>query len=174
MVRRSRAEEVASELILRYGIIEPPVPVDKIAEGEGVEIIRSKAQGNEAGFALRDNGRKIIGVNAGNHPLRQRFTIAHELGHLALHPGKVLIVDPSVRVNLRNEVSSLGTDFEEIQANVFAAELLMPRTLITRLVPELASATSSHENTVTSLAGLFQVSKEAMSYRLINLGILSA
>lgn len=106
--------------------------------------------------------------------MRQRFTIAHELGHLALHPGKVLIVDPSVRVNLRNEVSSLGTDFEEIQANVFAAELLMPRTLITRLVPELASATSSHENTVTSLAGLFQVSKEAMSYRLINLGILSA
>jgi Zn-dependent peptidase ImmA (M78 family) len=79
-----------------------------------------------------------------------------------------------VRINLRNEVSSLGTDFEEIQANVLAAELLTPRALVIRLVSELASTTSSHENTVTSLADLFEVSKEAMSYRLINLGIVSA
>jgi Zn-dependent peptidase ImmA (M78 family) len=174
MVRRSRAEEAASALIRHYGITEPPIPVDKIAEEEGVEIVRSKSQGNEAGFALRDRGRAVIGVNVGNNRLRQRFTIAHELGHLVLHPGKSLIVDPSVRINLRNEISSLGTDFEEIQANVFAAELLMPRTLVIRLVSELASTTSSHENTVTLLADLFEVSKEAMSYRLINLGIVSA
>jgi Zn-dependent peptidase ImmA (M78 family) len=174
MARRSKAEEAASALIQRYRITEPPVPVEKIAEMEGAEIVRSKSQGNEAGFALRDNGRTLIGVNAGNNRLRQRFTIAHELGHLALHPGKPLIVDPSVRINLRNEVSSLGTDFEEIQANLFAAELLMPRMLVIRLVSELASTTSSHENAVTSLADLFEVSKEAMSYRLINLGIVSA
>lgn len=173
MARRSRAEEAAARLLAKHGVTSSPTPVEKIAELEGMQVVRSRSRGNEAGFALRENGRMIIGVNTATLPLRQRFTIAHELGHLLLHPGKPLIVDPSVRVNRRNEVSGLGTDFEEIQANAFAAELLMPRGLVSAAVARSAHQTSSHDETIKTLAAEFEVSREAMSYRLINLGFLS-
>lgn len=173
MARRSRAEECAVWLLAKHDIDSSPIPVEKLAELEGVQVVRTRSRGTEAGFALRDEGRRIIGVNLANPPLRQRFTIAHELGHLMLHPGKPLIVDPSVRINKRNEISSLGTDFEEIQANAFAVELLMPRGLIAAAVARSAARTGSHSETITDLARDFEVSQEAMSYRLINLGFLS-
>jgi Zn-dependent peptidase ImmA (M78 family) len=53
-----------------------------------------------SGILFRDGEHHVIGVNSA-HPLaRQRFTIAHELGHRALHPGRELILDVPVRVNL--------------------------------------------------------------------------
>lgn len=174
MARRSRAEDAAIDVLDRYKAGEPPIDVDAIALAEGIEIVRTAAQGNESGFALRDGKRRIIGVNSGHSLLRQRFTVAHELGHLILHPGKPLIMDPSVRVNRRNETSSLGTDFEEIQANTFAAQLLMPRSIVARLAADLATAGHSHEQLIKALAQSFSVSRDAMTYRLINLGILSA
>lgn len=173
MARKSKAEEEAGAILRRFAITAPPVPVEKIAELLGIAVVRTSTRGNESGFALRENNRMIIGVNAATNARRQRFTIAHELGHLLLHPGKPLIVDPSVRMNLRNEVSSLGTDFEEIQANAFAAELLMPRSLVLQGVPQVASATTSYEKAVAALSQDFDVSKDAMSFRLINLGVVS-
>lgn len=173
MARRSRSEEAALELLGKYAVVEAPVDVERIALHEGAEVVRGPAKGNEAGFALRDGGRKIIGVNVRNHALRQRFTIAHELGHLVLHPGKPLIMDPAVRVNKRNETSSLGTDFEEIQANSFAATLLMPRHLLSSAVAVEAESVRSQGELVERLAKAFEVSQDAMMYRLMNLGIIS-
>jgi len=174
MARRSRAEESAAELLRACGFRGRPVPVDEIAGRFGAEIVRTRSEGNEAGFALRDGSRMVIGVNIATARLRQRFTIAHELGHLVMHPGKPLIFDPSVRINRRNEVSSLGTDFEEVQANAFAAELLIPRSLVLDSVASSMSTSVSHDEALARLASEFDVSKEAMSYRLINLGVLSA
>jgi Zn-dependent peptidase ImmA (M78 family) len=59
----------------------------------------------------------------------QRFTIAHELGHLLLHDGIEVRVDKHFRVNLRSSESSKAEDVEEI---AFAAELLMPRDFLLR------------------------------------------
>jgi len=73
----------------------------------------------------------------------------------------------------------MATDTEEIQANTFAAELLMPRDFIIDslevYVAEVDSTSKamSREDLITSLAREFDVSAEAMGYRLINLGILA-
>jgi len=73
----------------------------------------------------------------------------------------------------------MATDTEEIQANTFAAELLMPRDFIIDSLEEYmdevgrTNRAMSHEDLITSLARKFDVSAEAMGYRLINLGILA-
>src|SRR5215472_1062389 len=79
---------------------------------------------------FRDGTHQVIGVNSAHPHVRQRFTISHELGHRALHPGRELILDVPVRVNMRNKTSSMASDFEEIEANAYAAALLMPEQMV--------------------------------------------
>ena len=171
-------EMKARELLRKYNVLAPPVPVEEIARGEGAQIARHRFKGWESGFILREGRQTIIGVNTRTSRRRQRFTIAHEIGHLLLHEG-ALIVDHAVRVNWRDEVSGMATDTEEIQANTFSAELLMPRDFIIdsleAYMEEVNRSTKamSHEDLITSLAREFDVSAEAMGYRLINLGILA-
>ena len=83
------------------------------------------------------NGVGIIGVNALHHPNRQRFTAAHELAHHELHPDEIrneVHVDEVFRVLRRDDVAAQGVDWREIEANAFAAELLMPRSLLQELI----------------------------------------
>ncbi|WP_433081606.1 ImmA/IrrE family metallo-endopeptidase [Dactylosporangium sp. CA-052675] len=168
-------EAMASAMLERYQSMIVPVPVEKIAVASGAMIARNHFSGNQSGFALRQGSMRIIGVNTTTSPRRQRFTIGHELGHLELHVAKSLIVDHSYVFN-RDEVSSLGTDREEVEANGFAAALLMPRQLIvSELQKELHKAAfSSRDELIGRLARAFDVSNEAMGYRLINLSIISA
>jgi Zn-dependent peptidase ImmA (M78 family) len=172
---RSEVSQRAADLLTACRVTAPPVPVEQIAASHGIQIVRSAAEWNESGFLLRDNSRVIIGINARNSPKRQRFTIAHELGHWLLHEGKPLIVDQSVMINKRDDVSSQATDWQEIQANQFAAELLMPhRFLVDELHRQMSSGIGSREELITTLARVFSVSNDAMGWRLINLGILSS
>ena len=121
---------------------------------------------------FRDNDRTIIGVNSAHSSTRQRFTIAHEIGHLFLHKGKLFVDTP---VSFRDAKSSSATDRGEIEANAFAAELLMPRDMvITEVQKRLAKNTRlSSESLIEELAEVFTVSQQAIEYRLKNLGILS-
>jgi Zn-dependent peptidase ImmA (M78 family) len=173
-----RAEDEAERLLKQYDVHEPPVRVGDIARGEGAQIARHRFEGRESGFILRDGRLTVIGVNTLTSRRRQRFTIAHELGHLLLHEGKPLIVDHSIRLNLRDDLSSMATDAEEIEANSFAAALLMPRPLILKHLRDNLTKIAhgdqlSRENLIAQLAREFDVSAEAMGYRLINLGILA-
>jgi len=163
----------AADLLAESGVLAVPVPVEQIAVAKGIQIIKSAADWSESGFLLRDNGRVIIGINARNSPKRQRFTIAHELGHWLMHDGKPLIVDQSVMINKRDDVSSQATDSQEIQANQFAADLLMPKEFIMdELRRQMNPGIGSREELITLLARTFDVSNDAMNWRLINLGVL--
>lgn len=174
-MRRSEIDRHAAELLASYGVTAPPVHVEQIAISKGIQVVRSAAEWNESGFLLRDNERVIIGVNSRNSSKRQRFTIAHELGHWCLHEGKPLIVDQSVMINKRDDVSSQATDVEEIDANHFAAELLMPKQFVADAVRRhMRTGIGSREELVTTLARDFDVSTDAMGWRLINLGVLSS
>jgi Zn-dependent peptidase ImmA (M78 family) len=166
----------ALRLLGKYSVFTAPVPVEKIAVDEGVQVVRSSAPGTESGFILRDDDRVVIGVNSRTSRRRQRFTIAHELGHLNLHIGhRVLIVDHVVRINKRDEISSAATDHEEIQANAFAAELLMPAGLVQVAVDrEQRSGIETRDELIQTLAEEFDVSTDAMGFRLINLGVFSS
>lgn len=174
---RQRAEAHAARLLDEHDDLAPPISLEVLARrlGADVKYRNFEGDGTLSGVLIRDEGRAVIGVNAGHPTSRQRFTIAHELGHLLLHPGRPLIVDQSVRVNRRDQVSSSATDLEEIEANQFAAALLMPseRVLagVRRLLDERGDDLPEGQ-LAASLAGEFQVSAQAMGFRLVNLGVL--
>lgn len=114
----------------------------------------------------------MIVVNTYNATVRQRFTMAHELGHFLMH-NDVLFVDKPVSVRFRDSLSSLAISNEEIQANRFAACALMPESWVIDEAnhelarePEIAS-----EELVERLARRFDVSRQAMEIRLAGLGV---
>jgi Zn-dependent peptidase ImmA (M78 family) len=163
-----------SQLLEKNDQTKPPIDVLAIARGERAQVVHHALGSDVSGVLIRNDDRILLGVNSAHHPRRQRFTIAHELGHLVLHPGRPYTVDSPVRLNWRNDLSSLATDQEEIAANKFAAELLMPEGMIRSAVRALATPRVPNEDQILGrLAREFDVSVEAMSFRLINLGIRS-
>jgi Zn-dependent peptidase ImmA (M78 family) len=116
------------------------------------------------------DGVPIIGVNALHHPNRQRFTISHECGHLVLHRDQLdseVHVDKSFPVLLRSGLSSQGTNKIEIEANRFAAELLVPSALLDQALTDTPSDIED-DAPLEALARKFRVSKQTLEYRLKN------
>jgi Zn-dependent peptidase ImmA (M78 family) len=168
-----RAEREAVRLLGETGQQRAlPVDVEAIARHLGAQIVAEHLDRTVSGMLYRDDDHVVIGVNAAHPERRRRYTIAHELGHLVLHKGRPLVVD-HVRVNFRDANSSTATDYEEIQANAFAAELLMPHDqVIANARPAFEGPESRSEAIVVrDLADGFDVSEQAMEYRLINLGL---
>jgi Zn-dependent peptidase ImmA (M78 family) len=168
MTKPTRWEKDAADLIDQAGVKRPPVPVDKIAQFLGAQVAYEAFNGDVSGMLYREADRTLIGVNSAHPTTRQRFTLAHEVAHLRLHKG--VFIDTLGRVNWRDGTS----DFEEVQANAFAAELLMPRKFMTAEIERAVTKTRqiSAEQLIIELAETFRVSQEAMRYRLINLGVL--
>jgi Zn-dependent peptidase ImmA (M78 family) len=168
MTKPSAPENAAAKLIQTAAIDRPPVPVERIAATLGAQITYEAFDGSVSGMLFRDSQRTLIGVNSTHASNRQRFTIAHEIAHLKLHKG--VFIDQLVRVNWRDGIS----DTEEAEANAFAAELLMPRKLMTAEIENwlLKRPTIDPETLIAELAATFRVSTEALRYRLTNLGVL--
>jgi Zn-dependent peptidase ImmA (M78 family) len=137
-------------------------------------VQREPAEDDLSGFLYRDRSKKtaIIGVNASHHPNRQNFTVAHELGHYLLHDFDDIHVDRHFKVWLRSDASSQGQDVEEKEANLFAAELLMPPRLLAKELETTGTFDLEDEAILKKLAEKFSVSTQAMTFRLAYLGYL--
>jgi Zn-dependent peptidase ImmA (M78 family) len=169
-VRRKKIEQLVAELLARYRVKNPPVLVDDIARKLGLELERHTFAKEEfSGILVRDGGRAVVGINATDHPNRQRFTVAHEIGHFLLHEGDRIFIDRNYNVSLRSSASSQGTDLEEIEANTFASYLLIPEDLLSRDA-EAENIDMENEAAIKRLAKKYHVSTQAMTYRLINRG----
>jgi Zn-dependent peptidase ImmA (M78 family) len=162
--RYSKIERIVAGL-LASSAPGVPVPVERMVKDQGIAL-RKGDLGEVSGLLLRDTSGTTIGVNSTQSSVRQRFTIAHEFGHFMLHEGISEHVDHSYRVNYRSEVSSQATDVDEIEANFFAASLLMPRSMLDE---REAAAALDDDRKVRLLAREFDVSQHAMSLRLANL-----
>lgn len=175
MIRLEEVGASARHLLERAGVSAPPIRLEPLVELCGAQLSRQPLQGDISGMVFRDEGRKVIGVNSSESANRQRFTIAHEIGHLLLHEGRPVIVEKLVRVNLR-ESSGGASDREEREANHFAAELLMPEEMLRAAATELVGDRTllSDRRFVAELASRFEVSTQAMEYRLVNLRLLSS
>lgn len=166
MPSKSDIENEARELLQKHGVTEPAVDIFAIIKAEGLRLTFDEMDDQHSGFLLVENNKATIAINRDHHPNRQRFTAAHELGHYVLHSqGRDrLFVDSATQTFLRNQVSSQGTKQEEIEANQFAASLLMPRKM-------LKDALNEFEDDITDLdiyrmSAKFEVSEQAMTLRL--------
>jgi len=165
----ARADTIAQRLLDDFGVTRPPIDPVRMAEDLGTPVVYRTMTPDVSGMLIREPSGSVIGVNDQHAAVRQRFTVAHELGHLHLHPGRPLIVDAAVLVNLRDQVSSLATDREEIEANRFAAALLMPDVMVRVELDRLGVI--DPDKITNRLAKIFNVSAAAMTIRLTTLGL---
>lgn len=165
---RKKGEEVARQLLARLSMNRTPVPVREIAVAEGCTVKAAMLDDELSGMAFISENRPMIVVNGRHHPNRQRFTIAHELGHHLMHRSMLLAgVHVDKGVLRRDAESSTGEVADEIQANAFAAELLMPRHFLQPFLSQ--SIDVENELVVQKLADMFGVSTAAMTNRILNL-----
>ena len=108
--------------------------------------------------------KAIITVDQSSRPERQRFSVAHELGHWLHDRGEMVFNCHTADIS-PNRYKNYETD-PEAAANRFAAELLMPSLLFR----EVATSLPITFETANQLARLFQVSETAAAVRLVELG----
>ena len=161
------ARSKAVDLLRRCDVQHPPVPVEDLARECGAVIRREMLDSDMSGMVYRLNpSRAVIGVNTKHSTTRQRFTIAHELGHLLLHDSEQLHFDDKFVIGFRNTESSLAMDPKEVEANQFAAELLMPISLLRRDLQALGSFDADSDEVIVNLASTYEVSTAAMAIRI--------
>ncbi|WP_417585373.1 ImmA/IrrE family metallo-endopeptidase [Pelagibacterium sp.] len=137
-----------------------PIDPAKLARRAGASVVadpRMREKDLSGSFDLTASG-PLITVNPSDAKVRQRFTVAHELGHMFLKHGAAF------RDNARNYTSAAL--LKEREANNFAAELLMPAEVLQWLIQK------KDLTSITALAQALNVSGAAMEYRLKNLGLL--
>jgi len=167
MRTRVTIRRLARGLLADAGVTQPPVPIEDVAKEAGFEIHTESLDTNLSGFYVREGDQHVIGVNAFHPKTRQRFTIAHELGHAALEEGTSHI---DHIYKFRDPRSSTGADGEEVAANAFAAELLMPADWVETMWEARDGALTDDEH-IAALAKKFLVSPQAMGIRLSSLGL---
>lgn len=112
--RPAFCRKYAERTLARFGIVEPPVPVDRLAAKLGLVVrIVDLPGGVDARLRIRDDQR-VIELAAGQARVRHRFSLAHEIGHHLL--------------GHRHGESELA----ERQANIFAGALLVPSAWLRR------------------------------------------
>ena len=135
-----------------------PVKTVQIANALGIKVYKVPNWPSDLSGMVRKNpdspGGYDIFVNADHPEKRRRFTIAHEIAHVVLHPhliGDGITDDALLRSGLSNSV--------EAQANRMAADILMPREKLNECI-------SQGITSVEALARHFNVSEQSMAIRL--------
>jgi Zn-dependent peptidase ImmA (M78 family) len=177
-------EKEAIQLLYEYerlqgiAITNPPIPIDQIAEFvldvtvDHAEDLKDDSGNIVLGYANRNE--QIIKINWGQLKRnigRRNFTVAHEIGHLRLHFQLVSDDTPTNNLELSHRFRPLKQNKQkerfEMQANMFASALLMPKKLLQNH-PEIKR--DSHIS-LYALADDFHVSKQAMQIRLEKLNM---
>lgn len=156
-------ENAAQAILRRYWDGSIPVDPAQIARNAGARVVADyglQQHGYSGSFDI-EGGQALIAFNPEDAWVRQRFTIAHELGHKELGHG------PGLRDN-NWTFSGTVQDWREREANAFAAELLMPSHVVRWLIVERGLTD------IGQLSRELGVSEAAMRYRLINLGYISS
>lgn len=171
-IRWNIIKRKVNELLGNVNAKSAPIPIEKVANAVGATIRYKPLDNDLSGMFQRiDDKTAIIGINSSHADVRKRFSIAHEIGHFILHDEN-LHVDEKMRSNVqyRNEYSSLGVDDREIEANQFAAELLMPEQILLEDVEKFKD--QNPESLIEELAKLYDVSIQSMTIRLTRLGVI--
>lgn len=156
---KKNVQTVIAELTAE-GLWSVPLNIEAALEYYGMHI-SYEDMGDLSGYLEKRSTGWVAGVNTYQSEQRQRFTLAHELGHFCLH--NHLINGPhKEKIFFRSSV----TDKMEKEANEFASDLLIPRDV---LLEKIRSGT----NKLSELAKYFNVSLDAMRYKAYRLKLIS-
>ena len=156
-MRKALCVRMAAEVMSELGVSPPPpVDIDKVVRDWGLAVDYVQSPRGLHGRVIVT--RAVIEVAADDHPHRQRFTLAHELGHYVLdHSPLFTDAEP------RDFGNPKGVNEQE--ANHFAASLLMPAEWVRQDWAKLRDA--------ARMATLYRTSPESMWYRLQELKLIN-
>ena len=165
MLRVGWARNQARKVLNRLEIAEPPVDIAQVAKQLGIKLVDRGFDSHISSLLLVKGDKSIICVNKMHHAHRRRFSIAHEIGHFVLHKDEAPYFDSpkDYEVYFRANTAESPDVLKEIEANQFAAELLMPLAMIRNDLSKTPPPTASE------LAKKYKVSEQAMTFRLASL-----
>ncbi|MDR1509601.1 MAG: ImmA/IrrE family metallo-endopeptidase [Synergistaceae bacterium] len=154
-----------TNLLKQSGEFHVPVDPLSVASHLNIEVYETdftlEDGENVSGIVAVEDGQPVIYVSTRDPHVRKRFTIAHEIGHVYL--GHLADKENNELIDDEVRLRSATWNLEEKEANEFAARLLMPASLI-------RGAIDRGRVSIEELAEFFDVSEQAMMYRLKNLG----
>lgn len=158
--------KIALAIVSQLSDLKAPIPVREIAEAVDIyEIREERLSGLEGGLITSaDKSEGAILVNADRDEKRKRYTIAHELGHY-LNPWHKANSSEGFRCASRDLAAERFQQGDraaqmEVEANEFAAALLMPPNLVHEAMRRLSGIDISH---ILAMSSRFEVSREAMA-----------
>lgn len=168
---RSIINQLAEEVVKVYDIQIPINNIENVVEKLGGYVYEDNLKSGfyEGRIRRTEKHHKFeIFIPENQYQERKKFTIAHELGHLFLHMGYE--IDDELWANqLDKEYYRRGSSEEELQANEFAAALLMPKHLYKKTMDKY---TENGEVNTRKIAEFFGVSELAAANRGKWLGYL--
>jgi Zn-dependent peptidase ImmA (M78 family) len=148
--------DMARKILYDARALKAPIPVDEIAKQYGFQVkLLDQPSDKFSGILLRN--KKAIGINMHHHPVRQRFSLSHELGHYFLD-------HPDASEEIPDEEGMDKRKIYEAEADEFAAELLMPRELLKSALKQNADFEMLQKH--------FQVSRHVAAIQLAKHGFL--
>ena len=155
------AQQVREDLDLGIG---PVGPMPRLLDLFGaIAVGRPLGDDGIDGLCAQDDGQRIVVVNTSKWLTRQRFTFAHELGHLLAGDAIAgVVTDASV-------FGGSATSARETRANAFAAELLLPTAALRKYAP---AADAVDDSVIADLVFDYGVSVQTVYWRLVDAGVL--
>lgn len=160
MIHSKSAREKADNIIEMFHIEDAPVDVFGIAEKLGFIVDKIELPNEIPAKIEAHEDIKVIFVNSTHPEVRQRFSVSHELGHyLSGHEN----FNVDVRSAADFDRKFLNPQYQqEYEADDFAAELLMPKSILRKDVME-------NKLNLADLVKKYEVSEQAMTIQLVNL-----
>lgn len=158
----------AQQILTKYAN-QAPVPIIDIAKSLGIKAYDTNdLQDDESGVIIKENGQYIIYLNQKHSARRKRFTIAHEIAHFLLHKSYLDEKEELIQRNkqplarqgmARGSLKNLTPKELQLEkeANHFAASLLMPEEIFTKIWRQSSS--------IEEVADYFLVSTHAANMR---------
>jgi Zn-dependent peptidase ImmA (M78 family) len=166
---RSSAERFRQRLRLR----EAPIDIDRAVRALNLRVVYESLGEGVSGLLIWCPKPAVICVNRDLPGPKQRLVIAHEVGHVYL--GHEFDPEQHVHVDRRfdkyRDCIAEGLSEQDLEANAFAGELVIPTRLLRQAVVELGNTPLTEEH-IQNLTAHFDVTVQHMTLRLSRLGLI--
>lgn len=159
-----RAKQLFNQLVENRGHDKPPFLPEDFARLLGIKRPLKANLGKTSAVLLRFQDGYVIKINANHHPVRQNFSIAHEIGHILFSELNLQSYTGNIEYRTYNPQATerLRGSAKERLCDAVAAELLMPEQVFKQYLKGFGLSI----NSIEPLSHVFRTSIQTTAYRI--------